>query len=250
MRSEATTAPTTEVHVYGVLAADDPAEDPPGTRRIVRGDLAAVVAKTEGGTLSAARAVRQHWRVLERIAAQTTVLPIRFGTIMANEDAVAGDFLAAAGEGLRSGLEALAGKVQFTVKGTYEGEALLRGVVERSPEVARLKAEIARLPEAASYPARIRLGELVAAGVERQRERDGALVLERLAPLAVATRSETASGLDGAVNAAFLVERDGLEAFGAAAAALAGELEGRIALRSIGPLPAYSFTPEVASSWA
>jgi hypothetical protein len=125
----------------------------------------------------------------------------------------------------------------------------LRAVIARSPAIGRLKAEVDALPEAASYAKRIQLGELVSSEVERQRERDAALVLERLEPLAVASRTESASGLDGAVNAAFLIERDGIDAFGAAAVTLAGELSGRISLRSIGPLPAYSFTPEGATAW-
>jgi hypothetical protein len=241
---------TTEVMVYGVIAAGDGCRLAPGVRRVGHGDLAAVVSDAAGGRVGAASALREHWSVLERLAEETTVLPIRFGTVMASEDAVVADFLAPAHDGLRSGLEALAGKVQVTVKGTYDPDALLRGVVARSATIARLKGEVDALPEAASYVKRIQLGELVASEVERQRERDAAMVLERLEPLALASRAEAASGMHGAVSAAFLVERDGVGAFGDAAGTLAAELRGRMALRTIGPLPAYSFTPEGASAWA
>jgi hypothetical protein len=241
---------TAEVHVYGLIGADDACALPTGVRRIVHGDLAAVVSEAEREPVRAAIALREHWSILEQVVQETTVLPIRFGTMMVSDDAVVADFLAPAHDGLRAGLDVLAGKVQVTVKGTYVHDALLRGVVARSAAIARLKAEVDALPEAASYAKRIQLGELVSAEVDRQRERDAALVLERLEPLAVASRAESASGLDGAVNVAFLVERDGIDAFGAAAVALADELSDRISLRSIGPLPAYSFTPEGASAWA
>jgi hypothetical protein len=241
---------TVEVHVYGVIAADDPCALPTGVRRVVHDDLAALVSDAGREAVHAARALREHWSILEQVVQETTVLPIRFGTVMADDDAVIADFLASSHHGLRAGLDALAGKVQVTVKGTYEHDALLRSVVARSTAIGRLKAEVDALPEAASYAKRIQLGELVASGVEHEREHDAALVLERLEPLAVASRAESASGLDGAVNVAFLVERDGIDAFGAAAFALARELQGRISLRSIGPLPAYSFTPEGASAWA
>jgi gas vesicle protein GvpL/GvpF len=240
---------TAEVHVYGVIAADDGCALPAGVRRIVHGDLAAVVADAESESVRAASALREHWSILEQVIRETTVLPIRFGTVMASDDAVAADFLAPAHDGLRAGLDSLAGKVQVTVKGTYEHEALLRGVIARSTTIGRLKAEVDALPEAASYAKRIQLGELVSSEVEHQREQDAALVLERLEPFAIASRAESASGMDGAVNAAFLVERDGIDAFGAAAGKLARELSDRISLRSIGPLPAYSFTPEGASAW-
>ena len=168
---------------------------------------------------------------------------------MAGDDAVVNEFLAPNHDALRDALGALAGKVQLTVKGTYEQEVLLRGVVERSPAIARLRAQVDQLPEAASYAKRIQLGELVSAEVERERERDGASVTDRLEPLAVATRREAASGVDGAVNSAFLVERDRVAVFEAAVAELRQEVAGRMQLRVIGPLPAYSFAPEGVSAW-
>jgi hypothetical protein len=90
----------------------------------------------------------------------------------------------------------------------------------------------------------MRLGELVAAAVEQVRERDAAWVLERLQGLAVAANSEPAGGIDGAVNAAFLVERERAEEFAQAVSAAADELAGRVALRCLGPLPPYSFASE------
>lgn len=240
----------TEVHVYGVIAADDAGDLPSGARGVVHGDVAAVIAGAEGASLPAARALRDHWRVLEEIVKATNVLPIRFGTVMAGDEAVVSDFLAPAHDGLVAGLAELAGKVQVSVKGDYVQDELLRGVVAGAPAIARLRAEVEALPEAASYAKRIRLGEMVSAAVDRHRERDAALVLERLEPHAVASRRERASGMDGAVNVAFLVERDRLDAFVAEAEAVARELRSRISLRCLGPLPAYGFTPEGVGAWA
>jgi hypothetical protein len=239
----------TEVLVYGVVAARDTSAEAPGTRRIVHGDVAAVVADVQDSGLSASRALREHWGILSDLAAATTVLPIRFGTAMAGDDAVVDEFLAPNHDGLRDALGTLDGKVQLTVKGSYEQEVLLRGVVERSPAIARLRAQVEQLPEAASYAKRIQLGELVSAEVEREREGDGAFVTQRLEPLAVATRREPASGPDGAVNSAFLVERDRVASFEQAVGELRGELADRMQLRVIGPLPAYSFAPEGVSAW-
>ena len=239
----------TEVLVYGVVAARDTFAEPSGTRRIVHGDVAAVVADVRDAKLSASRALREHWGIVNELATATTVLPIRFGTAMAGDDAVVDEFLAPNHDGLRDALSTLDGKVQLTVKGSYEQEVLLRGVVERSPAIARLRAQVEQLPEAASYAKRIQLGELVAAEVEREREGDGAFVTQRLEPLAVATRRESASGPDGAVNSAFLVERDQVAAFEQAVGELRDELADRMELRVIGPLPAYSFAPEGVSAW-
>jgi hypothetical protein len=248
----------TAVYVYGIvpagertdIEADGVGAPKTGVRRIVHGDLAALVSDVELGPLTAARDLRAHWRVLEEAATRVTVLPVRFGTVMESDDAVVDDLLAPRHDQLVARLAGLSGKVQLSVKCFYEEDRLLRGVVKSSPEVARLNKRVRGLPEAATYYERIRLGELVAGEVEQARERDAALVLKRLEPLAVATRRETVATRDGAVNAAFLVERGRVDDFSAAVAELTREVEGRMRLRYVGPLPPYSFTEEETAAWA
>ncbi len=243
-----------EVHLHGVVAAADrEAAAAAGARAVEHGELAAVVTDADEDGTKPAALVRRHWRVLEAISAGTTVLPVRFGTVMAGNQAVVDEFLAPGHDGLRSRLAALAGKVQLTVKGVYDEEALLRSIVEGDPTVAALRERVRALPEAASHFDRIKLGELVAAQVERARDRDTAHVLERLERMAVAASREPPSSLDSAVNTAFLVDRSAADEFGAAVGRLAEELEGRVQLRCVGPLPPYSFTDERAQgapAWA
>jgi Gas vesicle synthesis protein GvpL/GvpF len=235
------------VYVYGVLAAADAAsltttgvEGAP-VRAVESGDLAALVSDVAGGALAAAREVRAHWRVLEAASRQTTVLPVRFGTVMEDDDAVRERLLAAGADRLTALLQELTGKVQLTVRGTYGGDALLRSVVSGSPRIAALRERVRDLPEAAGYYQRIELGELVAAEVQRRREADTALALERLAPLAAATKEESARGPDAAFHLAFLVERDRMDAFSSAVAQLGVDLGDAIAIRYVGPLAPYSF---------
>jgi hypothetical protein len=246
------------VYVYGIVPSSDRLRvEAPGVgdpeakvRRVVHEEIAALVSDVEPGPLAAARDLRAHWRVLEEAALKTTVLPVRFGTVMESDDALVGDFLAPRRERLAGQLKELAGKVQLSVKGFYEEEKLMREVVERSPAVARMRQRIHGRPEAATYYDRIRLGEMVAAEVEQAREHDAALVIGRLEPLAVAARREPPSTADSAVNAAFLVERDRVDEFSGVVAELAREVEDRIRLRYIGPLPPYSFTEEETAAWA
>jgi Gas vesicle synthesis protein GvpL/GvpF len=249
----------TAVYLYGIASATERTDlEAPGVgtagggvRRIVHRDVAALVSDVESGPLAAARELRAHWRVLEEAVSHTTVLPVRFGTVMENDDAVVREFLAPRHDHLTVQLDQLAGKVQLTVKGFYEEERLLRTVVEGSPAVAKLRESVRGRPEAATYYDRIRLGELVAAEVDQARERDAALVLGRLEPLTVAARSEPPTGGDGAVNAAFLVERSRVDEFSRAVAGLAEEVGHRMRLRYVGPLPPYSFTEEEAvAAWA
>lgn len=249
----------TAVYLYGIASATERTDlEAPGVgaagagvRRIVHRDVAALVSDVESGPLAAARELRAHWRVLEEAASRATVLPVRFGTVMESDDAVVDRFLAPRHDHLAAQLEQLTGKVQLTVKAFYEEERLMRAVVERSPAVARLRESVRGRPEAATYYDRIKLGELVAAEVEQARERDTALLLDRLEPLALAARREAASTPDGAANTAFLVERGRVDEFSAAVAALEKEVGDRMRLRYVGPLPPYSFTEEEAvAAWA
>jgi Gas vesicle synthesis protein GvpL/GvpF len=250
----------TTVYVYGVAPAAERVDveapgvesSKQGVRRIVHGELAALVSDVEAGPLVAAKGLRAHWRVLEEAVADATVLPVRFGTIMESDDAVVDQFLAPRHDRLVALLAELSGKVQLSVKAFYDEERLMRGVVEHSPAVAQLRERVRDRPKAATYYERIQLGELVAGEVEQARERDGAMVLERLEPLAVAARREPPGTPDAAVNAAFLVERSRMDEFSQAVARLAEEVEDRMRLRYIGPLPPYSFTEEqeAAGAWA
>jgi hypothetical protein len=210
-------------------------------RVVPEGGLAALVADVQTGSLQAAKAVREHWRVLDAAVEKATVLPLRFGTVMADDQAVRNDLLGANAEHLTALLDELRGRVQVTVKGTYAEDGLMRGVVAGSPAVRALRERLKGLPEDAGYFERVRLGELVAAEVDRHREADVASALAALEPHAVASRVEPASAPDAAFNLAFLVERGGLEAFDEAVGELGRKLSARIIVRGIGPLAPYSF---------
>jgi Gas vesicle synthesis protein GvpL/GvpF len=244
------------IYVYGVVSASERTEvealgvgqPHAGVRRVTHGSVAALVSDVESEPLAAARDLRAHWKVLDEAATRATVLPVRFGTVMQDERALVDEFLGPEHDHLNAQLAELAGKVQLTVKGFYEEDRLLREVVERSPAVAKLRERVQSLPEAAGYYERIRLGELVAAEVEQARERDTALVMERLEPHAVAARREEPASGEGAVHVAFLVERDRVDHFSHMVQQLAGDVADHMRLRYIGPLPPYSFAGDESAA--
>jgi len=239
-----------EVYVHGVTRAGERgAVEGAGARAVVDGELAAIVTDAASDT-RAADLMRRHWKVLETVAERATVVPVQFGTAMAGEEAVAGEFLAPRRESLETQLATFDGKVQLTLKGTYDEAVLLRSIIEGSPAVAQLRERVRGLSEAAGHFERVRLGELVSAEVEQARARDAEALHARLDGLAVATSREPASGLQAAVNSAFLVERGRADEFARAVDAAAEELGGRIELRLLGPLPPYSFVAEEAPAWA
>jgi hypothetical protein len=242
------------LYVYGVLRASDLASvavagvGGADVRGVEHGRLAALVSRVPGGALAAAREVRAHWRVLEEASHDATVLPVRFGTVLASGDDVRARLLGPNADRLTALLEELDGCVQLTVKGDYEEESLLREVVRTSPAVAALRARLRGLPEAAGYYDRIRLGELVAAEVTRHRADDAQHALETLAPLAAAAKEEEPKRPNAAFNLAFLVAREKQRAFSRLVGQLADEFGGRVDIRYVGPLPPYSFAEATLSA--
>ena len=244
------------VYVYGVLAASDQARVSVGgvegapVRMIEHGGLAALVSTLEADALAAAREVRAHWRVLEEASKATTVLPVRFGTVMESDDAVRELLLEPNSAGLTELLDALAGRVQLNVKGDYDEERLLSAVVNEVPAVAALRERVQTLSDTAGYYDRIRLGELVAAEVARRRDEHMALALERLEPLSVAASAEEPHSQNAAFNLAFLVEASRVDAFSEAVGRLRAEFGERVMLDYVGPLPPYSFAETDLSAGA
>jgi hypothetical protein len=129
----------------------------------------------------------------------------------------------------------------MTVKGSYVEERLLADVVRSSRALSALAEHVQRTPQAASYYDRIRLGEGIANAIAAQRDLDTERALQALESAAVGARAEEAPGQLDAFSLAFLVRRDRQDDFSGRVRELGAELEGRIELRYVGPLPPYSF---------
>jgi Gas vesicle synthesis protein GvpL/GvpF len=233
--------------VYGIVPAETELDGEPSgiggapVSRVVSGGLAALVSPVEGEELRATRRdLLSHSAVLERAIAAGPVLPLRFGIVLRDEDAVAEELLEPRHDELTALLERFERLVELRVKAFYDEEAVLREIVRSDPAIARLNEATRGVPDASAHPERVRLGEAVAHALEAQRERDAHTIFARLRPLAEdAVVEETESSL--AFTASFLVDRGRVEAFDAAMDELAREHEGLITFKYLGPLPPHSF---------
>jgi hypothetical protein len=233
--------------VYGIVPAETPVDEaPPGiagapVRRVAAGGLAALVSPVEGDDLRATRRdLLSHSAVLEHAVAAGPVLPLRFGIVLRDEDAVVEELLEPRKEELTALLRQFERLVELRVKAFYVEEEVLKEIVRSDPAIARLRAATQDMPEAAAYPQRLRLGEAVAQALEARREHDAGSILARLRPLA---EDFVVEGTDAtvALTASFLVERGRVAAFDEAMDELARAHEGRITFKYLGPLPPHSF---------
>ena len=205
------------IFVYGILPADIEvaAGTPgigkhPGLLRDVRYDgLAALISEVDtSGQLGSPDDLRAHREILDATAAEVPVLPLRFGTLLASEDAVVKDLLAAHHDEFTAALDQLEGRTEFQVKGRYVKDAIHGDATVSREEDARA---LRRAMEG-----------LCVASVGREPDHE----------------------LD-AVHVAFLVPVDQEPEVERVIEDLAREWEGRIDVQLLGPMAAYDFAGAV-----
>lgn len=201
------------IFVYGILPADIEVATGipgvgkhPGLLRDVRCDgLAALISEVDtSGQLGSPDDLRAHRDILDATAAEVPVLPLRFGTVLASEDAVATDLLAAHHDEFTAALDQLEGRTEFQVKGRYVKDAV--------PDEGKAR-----------------------------RDKDTRALKQAMEGLCVASVArEPANELD-AFHVAFLVPVDQEPEVERVIENLAREWEGRIDLQLLGPMAAYDF---------
>jgi hypothetical protein len=242
-------SPASGKYVYGVMSASAATPSRRGLRgksvkKVVHDGLAAIVSDVpvENGDLRMEKDdLLGHSRVLEQAIGKGTVIPLRFGTVMADSDAVRDELLEPYRAGLIEQLRELDGKVELHLRAVYEEERLMADIVRSDGEIAQLREALAGQPEDATYYERIQLGEMVAAAVERERERDTEVIIESLAPLALATEVGPVEHERVVASVSFLVDSEQMGEFDEAVNELGRVLHERIRFKYTGPLPAYSF---------
>ncbi|GGY44736.1 GvpL/GvpF family gas vesicle protein [Streptomyces djakartensis] len=241
-------------YVYGIVACGHPV--PSGLRGVgmpqavpevlTVGATAAVVSAAPVPLRARRRDLLAHQEVLLALALDGPVLPMRFGMVAPDADAVREQLEAGQERNLRA-LDRLAGRVEMNVK-ALPATGALAALVAEEPRVRQLREAAHRRP---GYEANVRLGEAVVRTLERRAADAAQEIQPELAALAGAC--STGPHVDGTVlNLSFLVAREQVVEFRAAVDRLSARYRDRVELRVAGPLPCYSFAaePEVAAAAA
>jgi hypothetical protein len=252
------------LYVYGLMRAED------GTRAaqalpelaldtVEHDGVCALVSQVgEGESRLRRESALAHTDTLQAVFDHGPVLPVRFGTVLADGDALQQTLLAPRATVLRGRLEALDGLAEMQVKARYLEEPLLRSIVEGDPRLTHAAARIHSLPAEATHFERINLGEAIHEEVDARRQIDSHRLVEELRPVAVAVSVREPRHERAVLNAAFLVARERLGAFDAEVERLSEERARMMRFRLIGPMPAHSFAegtwtdagPAESAQWA
>lgn len=237
-------------YVYGIIPEDIEIEDdttgvgdPPGQVRVVRyGEVAALVSDVDPDQpLGRPQDLIAHEELLDSSAANIPVLPLRFGSVVTDDEAVVSELLEPHHDDFAAALRDLEGKAEYVVKGRYTEDAILREVLAENDEAADLSEQIRGADADATRDARIRLGEIVNEAISAKRERDTQAVGAAIDDLVEASLVHEPTHELDAVYVACLAENERADDLERELDKLADRWQGRIELRLMGPLAPYDF---------
>lgn len=208
---------------------------------VTHGDVAALVTRTdEDEVLPTRSALLTHTGVLERAADRTTVVPMRFGVVAPDADALVATFLGPEHDRLVERLRRLDGQVEFRLRGRYDEPAVLRRVVASDRRTERLRG-------AATLAARMELGERIAAGIDDRRAHDTRRLLDAVEPYATEVAAGPVTDQLDAFVVSVLVDRQRTGELDRAIAEAADGLPHLAEIEVVGPLPPFSFASDAES---
>ena len=236
------------VYVYGILAShyDGYTDTTPGVGGaavsvLTIGDLTALVSPSGPDPIARSRRnMLTHTAVLERAMANTTILPLRFGTVAPDQAA-----LTACIDTNRSAfcaaLRAIDGRVELGLKASWRSGMVFSDIVERDPSLRQMRDRLRTRPTGETYYERIELGRRVEAAIAQRRITEGAAIMAELLPLVEREADMRTHDDDMILNRAFLVPRSMEAAFDDAVARIAERFADRMEFRYVGPVPPFNF---------
>ena len=243
-------APSTACYIYGIVPADGArppgvpgvGEPPAKVGLLPHRSLAALVSEIDvSRPLGTPQDLLAHQRLLDEVSAASPVLPLRFGGVVTDPEAVTAELLGPHHDEFADALDQIAGQVQYVIRGRYDGPAVLAEILAEEPEAARLHEEIRGKDETATRPERVQLGEIIGNAVAAKREADTEEATQVLAPLCTAAAVRDPGHEFDAVNLAVLVHRDRQADLEQEFSQLSRDWAQRVELRLLGPMAPYDF---------
>jgi hypothetical protein len=238
------------VYIYGIVPSDvETTSDARGVgepaakvRTVARGDIAALISVIDTkAPLGRPEDLAAHEALLDHSVSEAPVLPLRFGAVMTDEDAVVEELLSAHYDEFVAALEELDGKAQFVVRGRYRLDALLREMLAEDAELVTLRDAIRDKPEDATRNERIAMGERIAGAVEAKREVDTQTVIKALTDLGATVNVREPTHDEDAVHVACLINLSAQQDLESTVDKIAQEWADRVEMRLLGPLAPYDF---------
>lgn len=208
-------------------------------------DIAAVVSPVPYKELESNIAnIMAHEKVVELARAKHTTLPVRFGVIFKTTDGVK-QLLSKSYEDYKAKLKKLTGKDEYGVKLILSAQGmakLTQKVGKSSEEIGKLAKASARAGKGTAYLLKLKADEALKAESLRRLDEVSGKANEQLSAAAVDHARLKSDHEQIVLNAAYLVERQGTQAFRSAVDRLSKELKSLgLEVHMSGPWAPYSF---------
>jgi hypothetical protein len=187
-----------------------------------------------------------HQRVVETVMQRYPLLPVKFGTVIADEGQV--HHLLAQGEPLfRSALDKYGKRVQMEVVVLWNIQQIFQDIAQEE-SIIQAKTQLSNCAPEESLNKQIALGQLVQTSVEQRRAALRAEILPSLQDLTLETVANPLMDDNMVLNVALLLDENGCQALDQRLEELDAIFESRnsnectpLTFRRVGPLPPYSF---------
>lgn len=209
-------------------------------------DLAAVVSDCPSINYKAVkdkekivRDLAAHQRVTEEVMKHCSILPMKFGTMVAGEKEVE-SVLRQGYFNLKEAQAAFQDKVEVEVVVTWDLASVFSQIGNEEP-IAKLKAKAEGKPGLKGLNDRIKLGKMVYESLSHRREDHQREIVKALANCSIDMQKNALMDDSFVMNAAFLIDKERQDEFDERLEELDKRMSGALNFRRIGPLPPYSF---------
>lgn len=193
--------------------------------------------------LARKRYLTAHTDLINRLAEGGPVLPLQFGSVLADDGPAVADLLGTGPDWYSERLTELEGLSQYVLRARYDLDEALAQLVDSDPEVAELRERTRDRPDEERNDERVRLGELVSRSMDQRREQDAAWLHSRVEPLVAGIAPRAVGGMDGLAELAVALRPDQVSEFESSAEELAEEAHPWARLSLVGPMAMYDFVP-------
>jgi len=187
-----------------------------------------------------------HQQMIEKMMEQFTVLPVKFGTILKNEEEVR-TVLEKGYSFLRDTLLKMEDKVELDLVCFWNEQKAAQMAYQESKRIQSLQEQLAKKGNAA-YEEKVALGKEIAKFLSEKREELSSQILKVLKKVASSSCRHTLVDVNMLLNQAFLVNKDSEERFNSALNGLDSKFADLVNFRLVGPLPPYSFATVVVDA--
>ena len=235
-----------EAESFGPLGIGDRSDD---VYTISFDDIAAVVSDSPIVSYAVSREnMLAHEKAIEEIMKRHTVLPVRFCTIAQDEDKVK-KILEKEHDKFAELLKNMEGKKELGLRAIFKEDVIYKEIAENYEDIKSLKKALSSEPPAKTYYLRVKVGRLVEAALQEQKDIHKEEILNALSPLALDTKVNTPYGELMIISAAFLVENAKEAEFDQNVQALGDKYGDRIKFKYAGTLPPFNFVNLVVETW-